>query len=792
MFKNYLKLTWRNLLKDRQFTLLNLAGLSTGLACVLLICLWINDELQVDSFHHYNKRLYQVMFNEKVGDQLATRGGSAGLMSEVLKKDLPAVEFAVTTTPADWFQQFNISYQQHTVSAAGNFAGKDFFNVFSYKLLQGNKDQVLADKNAVVISKHLARQLFNTTDNAVGKMLEWKWLSLKKQSIVTGVFDDMPSNSTQRFDFILSFEAWKEIVPATNSLNGSMGPFLTYMVLREGTDVNKLSSKFPGLVKTNFSDSVSSMFLRKYADGYLFGKYENGVQVGGRIEYVRLFSIIALFILVIACINFMNLSTAKAAGRIKEVGVKKALGAGRYTLVFQFLGESLFMSMLSLLLALLIIALLLPRFSDITGKQLAAGINIELTAAMLVITLFAGVLAGSYPALYLSRFRPAITLKGKIGSTGGELWARKGLVVFQFAVSVLFIVGVLVVHSQLKYVQTKNLGYDKDNVAYFEMEGRVAEKPEAFLAALKNIPGVVNASSIQSNLVMSATTPISRVQWEGKNQDNSIRFYHMAVNYDLIETLGIQMAAGRSFSRLFSTDTAGVILNEAAVSVMGLPDPVGKIINIGTQERRILGVAKNFHFNSLHEEIRPFIFRLVPQETMMVMARIQKGREAATLQRMKDAYTRFNPGYVFDYQFLDNAYQAQYTAEKLVASLSGYFAGLAVVISCLGLFGLVAFTAECRRKEISIRKVLGATVSNVVMMLSADFLKLVLFAMLLAFPLAWWGAQSWLAGFAYRIPLGMDIFLLAGAATMIMTMLTISFQALRAALANPVRSLGTE
>ncbi|HEY0610822.1 MAG TPA: ABC transporter permease, partial [Chitinophaga sp.] len=758
----------------------------------LLIYLWINDELHVNRFHKYNSRLYQVMFNEKIGDQLATREGTAGLMSEVLKRDLPEVEFAATTTPPNWFQQFNISYKHNTVGVAGNFVSKDFFNVFSYQLLQGNKDQVLAAKNAIVISKHLARQLFNTTDNVVGKILEWKWLSFTKQSIITGVFDDMPSNSTQRFDFLLSFDVWKDLVPATSSMSGSMGPFLTYMVLKEGTDVKKLNSKLPGLIKTNFSDSVSVMFLRQYADGYLYGKYENGVQVGGRIEYVKLFSIIALFILVIACINFMNLSTAKAAGRIKEVGVKKALGAGRYTLVLQFLGESLFMSLLSLILALLIVGLLLPSFSDITGKHLSAGINVELIAAMLGTTALAGLLAGSYPALYLSRFRPALILKGKINNAGGGLWARKGLVVFQFAVSVIFIIGVMVVHSQLKYVQTKQLGYDKDNVIYFEMEGRVVERSDAFLAALKSISGVVNTSSIQSSIIISATTPISSVQWEGKNQDNSIRFYHMPVNYDLIETLGIQMAAGRSFSRQFSTDTTGVILNEAAVKIMGLVDPVGKIITMGAQERRILGVARNFHFNSLHEEIRPFIFRLVPQETMMVMARIQKGREAATLQRIKAFYNSFNPGYVFDYKFMDNAYQAQYTAEKLVDSLSGYFAGLAVIISCLGLFGLAAFTAERRQKEIGIRKVLGATVGNVVIMLSADFLKLVFVAMLLAFPLAWWGAQTWLAGFAYRIPLGADIFLLAGTATMIMTMLTISFQAVKAALANPVKSLGTE
>jgi predicted permease len=792
MFKNYLRTTWRNLLKDRQFTLLNLAGLSIGLACTLLIYLWVNDELKVDRFHQNGQRLFRIMINDKVGDQFVTRGTTAGLLGETLRKDIPAVAYTVTTTPPEWFQQFHLSYKANTVGAAGNFASGDFFNVFSYKLLQGNKDEVLADKNAVVISQHLARQLFNTTDNVLGKVLEWKWLSFTKQAVITGVFEDMPSKSTQRYDFILPFDVWKDMVPATVQQNSAMGPFLTYVVLREGADVQQFNRQLPGLVKSKFRDTTSLMFTQPYADNYLYGKYENGVPAGGRIAYVKLFALIAFFILLIACINFMNLSTAKAAGRIKEVGVKKALGAGRYALILQFLGESLLMSFMSLLLASLAVALLLPGFSDLTGKQLAAGIDTRLIAAVLGTTVFAGLVAGSYPALYLSRFRPALTLKGKLPNAGGALWARKGLVVFQFAVSVTFIIAVVVVYRQLQFVQTKQLGYNKDNVIYFEMEGRVMEKPETFLAALKEVPGIVNASTTMDKIVLPTFVPISGVRWEGKNQDNKIRFYQMPVNYDLIETLDIKMTAGRSFSRAFPTDTGGVILNEAAVKIMGLSDPVGKIISMGTWQRRILGVAKNFHFNSLHEEIRPFIFRLSPPETMLVMARIQKGREAATLQQLGKFYSRFNPGYAFNYRFLDNAYQAQYASEKLVATLSGYFAGLAVIISCLGLFGLAAFTAERRQKEIGIRKVLGATAGNVVMMLSGDFLKLVLMATFIAFPLAWWGAHTWLQGFAYHIKVSSDIFLIAGISTMVITLLTISFQALRAALANPVRSLRAE
>jgi len=791
MFSNYLKTTWRYLLKDRQFTVLNLIGLSTGMACTLLICLWVNDEWQTDRFHKNDQRLFQVMINEKNADVFTTTQGTGGVVGEIMQKQLPEVEYAVATTPADWFQQFSISWKDHTVGATGNLVGKDYFKMFSYPLLQGNKENVLADKNSVVISAQLARKLFNTTNNVIGKTLEWKWASLSRQCTVTGVFEDMPLHSTSRFDFVLSLDIWKDIMPVTLAPT-STGPFNTYVMLRKGTDVQRFNEKLPALLKSQFKDSSSVMFMRKYADGYLYNKYENGVQAGGRISYLRLFSIIALFILVIACINFMNLSTAKASGRMKEIGVKKSLGAARRTLVLQFLGESLFMSIAALLIALLMVALLLPRFSEITGKQLLPQWDIRFIAAVLGITLFTGLLAGSYPALYLSRFAPSVTLKGKLSNTGNTMWIRKGLVVFQFVVSVIFIIAVMVVYKQVQFVQSRNLGYNKDNIVYFEMEGRAGEKKETFLAGLKALPGVVNASSIEQKIVLSSFLPSSNINWEGKNLDNQIRFYQMPVNYGLIETLGIRMAAGRTFSKDYSTDSTAVVLNEAAVKMMGLKDPVGKIINQGNTALHIIGITKNFHFNSLHEEIRPFIFNLAPEQTLLAMARIQKGREKATLAGIQQLYKTFNPGYSFNYKFLDSDYQAQYASEKLVAQLSGYFAGLTIIISCLGLFGLAAFTAERRRKEIGIRKVLGATVGNVAVMLSKDFLQLILIAVCIAFPLAWWAAGEWLQGFAYHVHIGVSVFLAAGAATLGITLLTIGFQALKAGWTNPVKSLQSE
>jgi len=792
MLKNALKIAWRHLLKDRQFTLLNLTGLATGLACTIFISLWIWDEWQTDRFHQSGGSLFQVMINEKNGDQIGTSEGVDGAMGAVLAKQMPEVLYSVTTTPAIWFKQFHITAGDQSVSAKGNFVSKDFFNAFSYKLIAGNSSSVLADKNAIVISASLARKLFKTVANASGKTIAWKWLNFSKQTIVSGVFEDVPERSSQQFDFVLNFEAWKDIVPVAGQLVTGSGPFNTYLVLKPGANATALESKIRSYVRNTLKTDQADFFLRSYADAYLYGKYENGKQAGGRIVYVQLFALIALFILVLACINFMNLSTAKVAGRMKEIGVKKTLGVARSTLILQFFGESLLMTLLSLAAALLLVALLLPQFNNITGKSLRLGWDAGFILAIAGITIITGFLAGSYPAFYLSRFKPAHILKGKLDQSLAGLWARKGLIIFQFAVSAGFIIAVLVVNRQVKFVETKSPGYNKDNVICFEMEGRVAEKYNIFLAGLKNIPGVLNASSLEQQIVIPTYMPSGGVTWDDKNKDGAIRFYQLPVNYGLIETLGMQMVAGRSFSDAYSTDSTAIVLNEAAVRAMGLTNPIGKEIRMHNKPWHVVGVVRNFHFNSLHEAIRPFIFKLAPAETMLIMAGIAKGKEKETLANISRYYASFNPGYVFDYTFLDTTYQQQYVAEKLVAGLSTYFTALAIIISCLGLFGLTAFTAERRRKEISIRKVLGATTGNVLWLLSTDFLRLVLIATGIAFPLAWWLMEHWLEGFAYRVQIDFTLFLCAGAGLILITILTISFQALKAALADPVKSLKME
>jgi ABC-type antimicrobial peptide transport system permease subunit len=518
------------------------------------------------------------------------------------------------------------------------------------------------------------------------------------------------------------------------------------------------------------------------------------VQAGGRIEYVRLFSIVAIFILLIACINFMNLSTARASRRLKEVGIKKTLGSSRFALILQFLTEAVLMAFLSVLLAGVIVALFLPVFNQITGKQLGASWNAQLVGWSLLITFLTGILSGSYPAFYLSAFNPAGVLKGKIKNSAAELFARKGLVIFQFMISLVLIIAVMVIYRQVEYVQSKNLGYDKANVVYFDKEGALERNKDAFLAELKKIPGIVNASAMMQGIVQSKGVGASTygIDWPGKTEKDLINFTIRAVDYDLVETLGIQVRKGRSFSRRFGSDSSNVLFNESAIRVMGLKNPVGTQVKIWNKDMTIIGVVKDFHLSSLHEPIAPMVFMYNPKNTTSILAKIKAGQEKETLHAVTSLYRKFNPGYVFEYHFLDEAYQAQYVAEQRVSVLSRLFAGLAILISCLGLFGLASFNAEIRTKEIGVRKVLGASVSNIILLLSRDFIRLILLSVIIAFPIAWWAMNQWLDGFAYHIRIPADIFILAGMAIVAITLLTIGYQSLLTALRNPVTSLRTE
>jgi putative ABC transport system permease protein len=782
MIRHSLLIIYRNFVRAKSYFLINLVGLSAGLACTLLIYLWVRDELNMNKFHEKDARLYQVMEHQKYADEIMTTTSTPGILAETLKEVMPEVEYAATTT---WVNPFTLSVKDHNVKAEGYYVGPDYFNIFSFRLIQGNADQVLKDKLSMVVSRSLAKKLFGTDENAVGKVVE---LQHDKSFTVSGVFENLPSQSSFQFDFVLSFEEFKLDNKWVTEW-GNNGPS-SYVVLREGTDAAAFAEKIKDFVKTKNDESNVTLFLQQFSERYLQGRYENGVRSGGRIEYVQLFSIIAIFILIIACINFMNLSTARASRKAKEVGIKKSVGAQRQSIVLQYISESLVMSILSVVLAVLVVWILLPQFNVITDKKITLTMNDpELLLSLLGITLFTGLVAGSYPALYLSGFKPAAVLKGEMKGTWGELWARKGLVVFQFFLSVILIVSVLVIYRQIEFVQTQNLGYQKDHLIQFPIEGRLEKDRETFLKEVRRMPGVVSAASIGHSL-LGRNNNTSGLQWEGKNPEDDILFENIGANYGLIEALGIEMAEGRAYSEEYGSDTTKIIFNEAAIRVMNMEDPIGKTIRLWDEyDLQIIGVVKDFHFQSLHEQVNPQFFRLSPRNTWNIMIRLEAGKEKETLASLDKFYKDFNPGFTFEYQFQDQEYAQQYAAEQRVASLSFSFATMAILISCLGLFGLATFTAERRLKEIGIRKALGSSSTNIVLLLSGDFTKMVILSILLGLPVAYWFLNQWLQRFAFHIDLGVWYFVIAGLIALVIAWVTVASQAIKAANINPVKCL---
>ena len=788
MLKNYFRIAWRNMLRDRQFTFLNVFGLAAGLACTLLIWFWVNDELNIDKSFEKNSQIYQLMELRRVPGQSPVSDESSGMLGETVAAQMPEVEYAAALAPHEWFQKFTLSAGEKNIKAFGQYAGKDYFNIFSFRLLDGKKDQVLATKNSIAISDELAVKLFGTTENLIGKAIRFQH---DRDFFVSGVFEKPGLHSSQQFDFVLSFEYMKEVYPWVTSWNNT-GPH-NFVLLKKGTDIRSFNKRITGIVAANSKDSTRSAIAMPFSDNYLLYTFSHGSQTGNKMGYVKLFSLIAIFILAIACINFMNLSTAKASRRMKEVGIKKVLGAGRKQLIFQFLSESVIYATLAMVLALAIVWLLLPAFNNLTGKEIVLSLDPKLILTLTGITLITGLLSGSYPALYLSGFNPIPILKGSLRTSFAEVFSRKGLVVFQFTLSALLIVSVIVVYRQVQFVQQTNPGYNKENIVRFNSEGKVLSNEDGFVNEVKKIPGVVNACYTWHEMI-GRNYGDYNLSWDGKNPNEAVYIEGFGAGYGFIETMGMQMAAGRAYSKSYGDEGSKIILNEAAVKMMQLKDPVGKTVRYGNQARQIIGVIKDFHFESLHELVKPCYITLDGPGNIWhkMMVRIKGKDEAATLQAIRNLYESYNPGFPFEYNFLDEAYQKQYITETRVAILSRYFAGLAILISCLGLFGLATFTAQKRRKEIGIRKVIGASVNGIVVMLSKDFLRLVLISLIIAFPLAWWMMHQWLQEFAYRVNIGSEVFLVTGASVFLITILTISMQALKAALTNPVTSLRSE
>jgi putative ABC transport system permease protein len=793
MFKNNFKITWRSLMKDRLFTILNILGLSTGLACTMLIFLWITDERGVDKYNEKDEQLYQVMSNIKTDAGIKTGDYTPGILAPAMALELPEVEYAVSVLPASWFPYKGAISNGDKVSikAGGQYVSKDYFNVFTCKFIEGDKRRLFGDRSSVAISTTLAGKLFGTTRQVVGRTLRWDQQEFSGTYLITGVFEPNPVSATNQFDLLFNYELLLEKRP--NLLKWGNSDPQTYLLLKKGADLPALNEKVKDFVKRHDKEAGSSLFVTRFSDRYLYGKYENGRPAGGRITYLRLFSIIGIFILLIACVNFMNLSTAKASHRIKEVGIKKVMGARPGALVLQYLGESLLMAFLSALVAVILIILLLPAFNQLAGKQLPLPVSAGFAGSFLATVLLTGLIAGSYPACYLSKFNPVSVLKGKLRSTNGELWIRKGLVVFQFTLSIVFIAAVIIVYRQLSYIQARNLGYSRDNIIHFEipldMDSTKLATAGSFLNELKGLPGVVNASSYYHNLLGDHGS-ISGFEWAGKEPGIDVELANLEVGYNFLETAGIKIREGRNFTPNPNAQNE-IIFNESAVRSMGLKNPVGKTVKFWGMEKKVVGIAADFNFESLYNPVKPCFFQVYPV-LPNIMVKISPGAEKQTLAAIQKAYSSHQYGSVLDYRYLDEDYQLLYNAEEKIGVLSRYFAGLAVLISCLGLFGLTAFSAQRRQKEIGIRKVIGASVGHIALLVSKEFVILVLIALIIAFPLVWSTMNNWLNGFAYRVSINAGVFGLTAAAALLITIFTVSYQAITAAAAKPVNTLRME
>ncbi|GEP89074.1 duplicated orphan permease [Chitinophaga terrae (ex Kim and Jung 2007)] len=782
MIKNYLLIAFRSLRKNRFFTLVNVLGLAFGLTVCMLIVCWVMDEYSVDKFNKNGHKLYRLHANEHWGG-MQTLATTPIAMADRLYPKYPEIETVVRVMDGGSLALFKTpAYTEKTASYA--YASPNFLEYFDYPLLYGDRQTALKNPEAVLISKEMAIKFYGKV-NAVGEALQ---LEDGASLLVTGILDDMP-NASRKFDVL-----------QTLAFNVKQNPWLMrpgsfsvsqYLVLREGTDLKAFTAKIQQEAVVS-GGQKEELWLQPFEDIYLHGRYDNGKVVGGRIEYVRLFLITALIVLVIACINFMNLSTAQASKRGKEVGVRKSLGAPRTSLVLQFAGEAMIMTLIAALLACAAIACLIPFFSDLTGKSLSfSGTNIsKYLLVLLLVTIVTGLIAGSYPAFALSRFAPVRVLKGDTKATGGNLF-RKNLVVLQFVLSFGFIVGSIGVYCQTQYIYSRNLGMDRENIVYIQQDKGSRENMDAIDQALRQLPQV-KSLTYSSWLPIALESTSADLDWEGRPDKLVLSTSPLRVSYDFLSTMGIELAQGRDFSRKFSSDSAAYIINESAARMMNMKDPLGKYISFWQGKGEIIGVVKDFHFNSMHKEIGPMVMMLSPFASDYIMIKLHKGATAAGVAGIQNVFKTLNPGYPMNYHFLDEEFDRLYSSETMLKRLAAVFAAIAIFISCLGLLGLSVYTAEQRKKEICIRKVLGASVTEVTTTLSKEYLKPVLIAIVIATPISWYVLHSWLNSYAYHISLTAWMFIGAAVIAIVIAVATVSVQSIRAARTNPVKYLKSE
>ncbi|HEX5153759.1 MAG TPA: ABC transporter permease [Parafilimonas sp.] len=801
MFKNFFKTTLRNLLKNKVYSFLNIFGLAIGIACAGLIFLWAEDELNWDNNNIKKGQLYQLQVNMTLGGNDFTIGSTPRPMGKAIQAEIPGVVDAARVS--DRGQRLLFNDGNKSLYLTGLFADPSLFNMFSFDFIRGDPKNPLPQLYSLVLTENAVKKFFGDEKNVVGKTIR---VDNKQEYVVSGVIKNLPENSTLQFEWLAPYEvtiAGEDPSSPGDALRwDSYGPF-TYVELDKNANLDDINAQIKDFIHHKAPDQKSKTFLYPMSQWHLYNEFANGKPTGGGvITQVRLLSVIAWIILLIACINFMNLATANSQKRAREIGVRKVLGAGKKKLIFQFIGEALFMSAIATVVAVIIISLSLPAFNNLMQKQLLLHLEDPVhIAGLLIVTIICGLIAGSYPSIYLSSFNPVFVLKGLKMKTGSAALIRKGLVVFQFAISVIFIISTIIVYMQIQHVKNRNLGFNKNNLVEINPEHDISK----IFPLIKNdllSTGLIKNVALADHSTLYGGDTDSRLKWQGKSSGNDISIAHRNVTTEFINTSGMNIVDGRDFSDNASSENSNVIINEAMAKLMGKESAVGKIIQSprGNAEgvftnMTVIGVVKDYVYGNVYNgNAAPLIlFCKTPEFENFLYLRLKTASNIEqVLPRINEVMKKNNPAYPLEYKFVDEQFNEMFSSETQVSKVSGVFAALAIIISCLGLFGLATYTAERRIKEIGVRKVLGATVAGITTLLSKDFLQLVVVACLVAFPIAWWIMHNWLQSYEYRIEISWWIFLGAGVSAILIALITISFQSIKAALANPVKSLRTE
>jgi ABC-type antimicrobial peptide transport system permease subunit len=785
MLRNYLKIALRNVRRHKGYSFINIAGLAIGMACCILILLWVQDELSYDRFHENAGDIYRVIQDIKFADHDTTWAIAQGPLGPSLEADFPEI---INATRITW-RRFRLTYDEKSFDEVLGMADGSIFEMFTFPLVKGDPTTALSDPHSIVITEEMAEKYFGNED-PLGKAIKadnrWDFQ-------VTGILKNVPHNSHLQFDFLIPFIFGRELNYTVDRWGNTQ--FRTYVQLQNGFPVQEVIQKISGyLFEKPTIEKDARLNLQPLARIHLYSNYEFD-SAHGDITYVTIFSIIAFFILLIACINFMNLATARSGNRAKEVGMRKVAGAHKTDIVRQFYGESILLAFIALFVALTIVWLLLPTFNNLAAKELSMGVsgNLLVLLGLLGITLLTGVISGSYPALILSAFQPVKILKGSLQSGSKSSVFRKILVVFQFSLTILLIICTIVIYNQINYMRNMKLGYDKEHMIYKGMRGDMRAKFDSVKNELLQNPNILGVTASSNVPTYGYTFSNSLWRWEGQDPDEETLMRAVFVDLDYFKTFGIEIVEGRSYSKEFSTDaTEAIMVNEEAVKAMGMESPVGKRLSLGDNNMKIIGVVKNYHFRSLRQEIDPLILIYNPGPCGVLFARLRSENIPKTIGYMENIWKEFAPGHPFNYRFLDEAIDDLYRSEQRIGIILRYFSILAVFISCLGLFGLASFMAEQRTKEIGIRKVLGASVSNIVLLLSREFTKWVLLANIIAWPVAYFAMHKWLQSYAYSTNIALWSFILSGAIALVIATVAVSYQSIKAAVTNPADSLRYE